>query len=331
MKNIAFWIGAFLLLFLTQLSQPAIAVTPPLKVADFVTSYDLAQPKLFWNTRPICIPTIAGVEADSDYAEIIRRVPTYGGLFLWRTLYYDEVGSICTQQVLDFRSNLIADANYVYWMSHSYGGIVRLSVNANAGDPPELLNDDVSGYSELAHDADRIFVLTDASEIWNISKASGSGFRRVANAGPNAYNLQTDGKYFYWITNGTLKRLTPSGPYILPIPSLAGGVTGYYPEGPTNNLCGINPIKFCPAEYVFIAQGHKIIRYNNLSSGSTITVYTSSDTSALIYSLVSTSPMLLGSGLFFLESRQEDCGQLFCNYKNHLIRTGRSGGTVSTI
>ena len=170
MKKLAFWTGAFLFLFLTQASLPAIAATQPLKLADFVSTYNHAEPKLFWYTRPTCTPTIAGAQADSDYAEIIRRVPTYGGLLLWRTLYYEEVGSICTQQTLDFRSNLIADDNYVYWMSDSQGGVVRLSVNANEGDPPELLSDDVSGYSELAHDADRIYVLTDAAEIWIINK-----------------------------------------------------------------------------------------------------------------------------------------------------------------
>lgn len=330
MKNTVQKTGIIIVLILISFCflQPATADAAPLKLADYVTSYDIASPKLFWYSRPTCTVT-KGAEDETD-SEIIRRVPTYGGLFLWRTLYNENVGSVCTQQTLDVRSNLIADEEYVYWMSHSFGGLVRLSVNANEGDLPELLNDDVSGYSELAHKGDKIAVLTnaDTQQIWVIDKTTGVGFRRIYDAGPNARNLQiqSDGRFLYWVTNGTLRRVTTSSGLAI-ITTLATGVTGYYPEGPSSYICSIMPLEFCDAEYVFIAQGDTVIR-RNMKDNAVITVYTSTESSAVIYSLYSyPSSLLVSNGLYFLESRQES-GGMFLNYRSHLIRTGRSSSST---
>jgi len=300
--------------------------TPYTLVASGVTRYDIAAPKLFWYTQPPCNPTAAAAPMATIYAETIRRIPTYGGLT--RKLYYEEVNSSCPQQVLDFRSNIVADDSYVYWMSHGYGGVVRLSTSANVGDAPELLSDAVSGNAELAEYGDYVYAMsTTGGGIWRINKASGAANKIVTDPGDPPRNLQTDGKYVYWIDSGALKRIPVGGSLI--ILTIATGVTGYYPEGSQFRFCYPPPCENT-TEYVFIGQGDQVVRYNNIG-GTTTTIYTSSDSSASIHSLVSEYGGIFGpSRLFFVESREVSC-DMFCTYDNRLMRTGRAPGGAEDV
>jgi hypothetical protein len=108
--------------------------------------------------------------------------------------------------------------------------------------------------------------------------------------------------------------------------TIATGVDGYYPEGRRSRFCLPDP---CYTEYVFIGQGGDVVRYNNLD-GSTTHLYTSTDPTAIVYSLVSYySGWVSGiSQLFFLESHEVSCPPPpgFCTYQDVLIRTNRSSG-----
>ncbi|GAB4274790.1 MAG: BACON domain-containing carbohydrate-binding protein [Deferrisomatales bacterium] len=304
----------------------ASSAADPVLLADGSVDFHLAEPKLFWLTQPACIPTIASVGAQAEaYAEVVRRVPSYGGRP--RTLYYEEVGSICGQQDLDVLSNLVADDDYVYWMSEHAGGLVRLPVTAHEGDLPELLSSAVTGPCELAQDASSLFVLSPTQGVWRIAKAGGLATQRTGTPSGSVHSLQTDGQYLYWIDAGSLRRLSVSGravPYFL-APVIATGVTAYFPEGHRLSHCILNPPECFFTEYVFIAQGNRILRYDNLT-GSTTTVYTSPESGGVVHELVS-DPLLFAGDLYFFESRRVDCGELLCNYDDLLFRTGRGGGT----
>jgi hypothetical protein len=302
--------------------------TPDTLVAERVTHYDIAAPKLFWYEWSQCVtpPTATPTEAPAayDYAEAIRRIATYGGLV--RTLYYEEVVYPACQD--DFLSNIVADDNYVYWMSQGYGGVVRLSTSANIGDAPELLSTSVSGYAELAQDSDYVYTMsTTGSGIWRISKASGAANQVVTSPGASPRNLQSDGKYVYWIDSGALKKISVGGGSAL---TIATGVTGYYPEGRQLWYCIIGQGCYY-TEYVFIGQSDQVVRYDNLTGDTSDPIYTSADSSASIHTLVSEYGGILGpSRLFFVESREVSC-DMFCTYDNRLIRTGRGGGTADTL
>ncbi len=304
----------------------------PVELTDEVSTYDIAEPKLYYSTSPVCNPTITSADITPQAvfdAEIIRRVPTYGGLK--RTLFRNNVSSTCGQQLLDFSSNIIGDDNYVYWLSKSSGAIVRLSSNANEGDIPEILGGSFIGPVELTDDEDSIYIMTTNAGIWRVNKSDGSAQRLFTSAGESPRNFQTDGKYLYWIDFASgakrLLRIAKSGPSLLAF-IIATGVNGYHPEGRVLSHCIPIPFQCFFSEYVFIGKGHQIVRFNNIGGDST-TVYTSSDTSAIIYSLTST-PVALAGRLFFYESRVESC-PFFCIYNNFLIRIGRGGGIPETL
>src|SRR5690349_12019123 len=130
----------------TALAEPASAapadvgdVTP--LVTDGVTSFALASEKVFWHLNPLCR------RAGSDPA-VINRIPGRGGAVRQIFAREDPRGlSICNPYRII--SNIVADDDYLYWVDSS--GLVRLSVNANPGDQPELLNPNVAAdYVELA-------------------------------------------------------------------------------------------------------------------------------------------------------------------------------------
>lgn len=302
-------------------SSPAPQDTPTTLVGWGVTRYDLAAPKLFWHTQPPPCPPPGALQ--QDYIEEISRIATYGSMT--RTLYSEDVG--CDH---DVRSDLVADDDYVYWVDRTRG-VVRLSVEANIGDQPEVLSDVVTGYAYLAQDDDYLFVVPmGGGSIYRIRKTDGSSFVRVTDPGTSPRNLQADGKYVYWVTGGELKRIAREGVPAF-IVTIASGVSGYYPEGRKLSYCIIDPPQCFYTEYVFIGQGRDVVRYNNLT-GDTTPLYTSPDSTARVYSLASYTTGLFGvSQLFFLESREVYCDPNppgFCTYHDVLVRTDRApGGT----
>ncbi len=295
---------------------------PTTLVPQGVTDYDLAEPKLFWHTKPGDCPPPKGAPGQT-YFERIARIATYGGIT--RTLYYQE--TTCGSS--DLRSNIIADDNYLYWMSTSYGGVVRLSTNANVGDPPELLSSAVSGNAELAQDDTYVYALSKmGAGLLRIRKSDGAAYLRVSDPGTSPHSVQADGKYVYWITAGQLKRMVSEGFGV--VYTIASGVIGYYPEGRKLLFCIIDPPQCYYTEYVFFGQGNQVVRFNNLDAGSTV-IYTSGDSTGRVYSLATHYGGWLGpSHLFFFESREISCDP-FCYYNDILFRMDRGGGAADAL
>jgi len=302
--------------------------TPTTLVSSGVTSYDLAAPKLFWYTWSGCVtpPTARGATSN-DHVERISRIATYGGLT--RTLWENDVAyPQCQDDVAS--TNIVADDAYVYWVSHAYGGVVRLSTDANPGDPPELLNDVISGPSELAQDDGNVYVMSKTGGgIYRLSKSSGSRETVSSNPGASPHNLQADGRYVYWITGGELKRVVRTGTLKL-IWTITSGVTGYYPEGRRVSYC--HPGGSCvEVDYVFIAKGRRVVRYNNLDDTTSDPIYASNSRSASIHTLVTDPSAFLFGHVFLIESREVSC-DMFCTYENMLVRLEhRGGGTAETL
>lgn len=296
-----------------MIQEPAAPLdTPFTLVAEDVTDYHLHAPKLFWLTSPLCQPTAPepGIPDQNYTDEIISRIATYGSPI--RQLFFNQVGSTCGQQNLQIRSNIAADADYVYWFNQN--GLMRLSTDANAGDPPEVLSAQVTGfYGEVADDADNVYTLnTSNGEIWKVSKADGAA-QHIVTAQATPSNLSTRGGYLYWLDSGDLKRYDVDAPSVTVLDS---GVTGYHSEGRRI---------FPQTHYVFYAKGHQIFRRNNIDESTSGPLYTAADGDTIIHTLTTDF-----TGLFFFEARQVTCGSFFC-YQDVLRRTSRGGGPVDTL
>lgn len=299
--------------------------TPTALVSSGVTYFTLAAPKVFWYTTvPPCPPT-APAESQApmvQYPETIKRVATYGSQV--RTLYY-ELRDCNQWQVL---SNIVADADYLYWLGPV--GMMRLSTNANPGDQPEIVNALVDAPGELAIASDRIYAIhnntgggsTEVSYVWK------DNHQKVHLSYPGNYasDLQTDGEFVYYLVGGNLIRLEPG---VNTGEILTNGVTGYYPEGSRLLFCSIDPFQCFFSNNVYVGKGRFVYIYNNNNDtlGGT-PIYTSVDSSAVIYDLVTDF-----SNLFFFERRTIPCSPQPCFSSSTYVlnRILRGGGSEAAL
>jgi hypothetical protein len=150
----------------TPQDTQAVNDTPAILVDSGVSSYDIADSKLFWHTNAYCPPPVpetapARTEAEEDPV-LIRRIPVYGGIT--RTLFEkndprppDECNPY------EIRSNVVSDGDYVYFADED--GLQKLSVNANPGDTPTFMTDKIVSTAndnvvELAVGDDAVYALT---------------------------------------------------------------------------------------------------------------------------------------------------------------------------
>jgi Viral BACON domain len=302
--------------------QPAVAGpitpqdTPTALVGGGVSSYTLAAPKIFWHTGVPPCPPAAVAQPAAPYTESISRIATYGSSV--RQIYAE--GRNCSQgQVL---SNVVADADYIYFLTST--ALMRLSTNANPGDAPQIVNALVSGYGELANASDRTYYLNYSGNNSYIGYVLKSNNQRVPLTayGRSASSLSTDGQYVYYIVGGVLYRLKPGVDAGV---SIATGVSGYYAEGQRLSFCSISPPNCFFTNNVYVGQGRNVRIYNNNTSTLGAPIYTSSDTTAQVYNLVTDF-----SHLFVYERVQTTCN-LFCNYNDVLYRMGRGGSSPTPI
>jgi hypothetical protein len=298
--------------------------TPLALVSDEpIDGFTLAAPRLFWWQRATCVPTLAALEPVDELSEAISRIATHGSDA--RRLYYrsgEEVGSRCGLQDIQFspRSNLIADEDYLYWISGD--GLVRLPTDANPGDEPEVFNaalDSNSG-AELVQDADEIFALlrggseNQIMSIRRIAKSNGTANTLFFNltTGDTVQQLALDSEYLYWLADGTLQRydLAAGGSAV----ALTNDVLSFFSEGQRGNT-----------HYVYISKGYRLYRYNNQNDSLSAALYTSPDSDARIHEITGD-----GSSVFFFERRPLACDS-FCHYNSLLIRTNRSLGSPATL
>ena len=165
-------------------AQPAGAPATPQDTAfnlvpSDVSSFSLvpADYKVFWNSAPpLCLPLAPQAPATTD-GELISRIASYGSQV--RQLY-DDFTCSGSPKIL---SNIIADSDYVYFTTSN--GLMRLSVDANVGDAPELMNGLYGVNAELAQDDNNIFVLeVDNQEIELVPKGTAvNGYHGVSETG----------------------------------------------------------------------------------------------------------------------------------------------------
>jgi hypothetical protein len=290
--------------------------TPTGLVGSGVSSYTLAAPKIFWHTGvPACPPASAVQPAAAPYTEAISRIASYGSSI--RQLYAE--GRNCGQGQIS--SNIVADASYVYFLTST--ALMRLSTNANPGDTPQIVNALVSGYGELADGGDRTYYLRYSGNntyIGYVLKSNNQYVSLTAYGTTSSGNLSTDGQYVYYIVGGALYRLKPGVDAGV---SIVTGVSGYYAEGRRLTFCLIDPPQCFYSNNVYVGKGSQVFVYNN-NNGSlgASPIYTSADSTAGVFSLVTDF-----SKLFLIESRS--CGTFCSTYA--LIRTGRGGGQVDPL
>ena len=135
--------------------------TPDTLVGSGVGDYTVAAPKVFWHLRTCDQkpPALANATAATNApnapviipdSESISRIAVQGSET--RQLYSASVAGFCGALAHIANANMVADANYIYWVTDQ--GLVRLSTNANPGDTPQVFNKDLTSYyaAELAID-----------------------------------------------------------------------------------------------------------------------------------------------------------------------------------
>src|SRR5438309_1545590 len=116
-------------------AAPQAPADTPFPLVSGVNDYTLTPPKLYLHVKPTCNPALAAGPATNTTTESISRVAVQGSAP--RTLYSNVVGPTCPQQTLSIQSNVVADANYVYWTSAC--SVMRLSTFGSVRDAPGLL------------------------------------------------------------------------------------------------------------------------------------------------------------------------------------------------
>ncbi len=321
----------------------AAAEPPTALVPGGVTNFALAAPKIFWHTAAECPlpppgaqvygPVAAaddesGSGAAAEDPEVITRIATYGSAA--RQLFFSNAPrppDVCNPYKF-YSPNIVADDSSVYWVDAT--GLVRLSTNANVGDPPQLLSGAINGKdgrypAELAIDLNHVLAITydrdGNSIVWQVNKSDGSP-AVLAVTTRMALNLTTDGDFVYWVEvpGRDLRRFSPADSSVI---TIASAVTGYYAAGLRFGCVGFECFR---NQSVYIAQFAQVIVYDNLDGSTSRPVYVSSDPAAEIYALTHD-----GDSLFVFEDRPIPCfpEPCFPDHNNVLIRQTR--GVVSAL
>ena len=296
---------------------------PDTLVPSGVSSFTVASSKVFWYTSHDQCPPALAAQA-TGYSEIISRVAVQGSET--RQLYNVDTG--CSLYTV--RSNIVADADYIYWANAS--GVVRLSTSANVGDQPQVLSAAAAGSVELAIDKDAVYAL----RVSGISPSYTSTVRRIAKADGATTTLATRSAYatslqvshafsvisgasdhVYWLESGLLTRYNLAGGAI---DQIARGVAAFYAEGGVTSCSNIACVT---SDRVYFSTGSQVSYYNNYSD-STTPVYTSAER---VYSLTTD-----GKNLFMLEEHFVPCSPSPCfggSSTDYLTRRprGASGAT----
>ncbi len=108
--------------------------------------------------------------------------------------------------------------------------------------------------------------------------------------------------------------------------TIATAVTGYYPEGQRLIACTINPAQCFFSNNVYVAKSRSIYIFNNNNNTLGAAIYTSVDTTAVVYGLTTDF-----SRLFFFERRQGSPCSPFCPtiHRGHARNTQRQFGRAA--
>jgi len=314
MKRQQFLLVPLLIALFFTWSTPGFAqggTEPTVLVDENVQRIDVEDGKAWWWWVSTCIPGAAVTAAEiNTRVSDINRIPTVGGLT--RSIFtQDETNLGCGDWSSEIRSNVVFDADFAYWMSSEYDGLVKLSVEANEGDEPTLVYNGQGNAKEIAERGDYVWLMDESYGIVRVNKGTGAAneVTSVVQLGGPARDLQVDADFVYWNQNGFLKYQTASGGAGS---GIANGTTGY-----TVDLC--DAIR-CRGNLVFVAQGGQI-RLQDVSAGTVgLPIYTSPINGAAVVEMTVDE-----ANIYFWERRPVGC-EPFCTYDYGLYRMSRTGG-----
>lgn len=296
------------------LRQNAGGDPPTILVSHDVGDIYVQNAKVWWWYQLPCIPT-AAPEGDIRLEEI-SRIATTGGMT--RTAWFNEGSAVCTQYDGDLNSNVVADDEYLYWLSEFADGLVRLSVEANPGDAPEEFYSAQDTASQIEERGNYVYLLSSTYGIIRVNKSTGAAntIINAATAGAGARDLQVSDEFLFWRNNSGFR-----------VANFGGQGDGYNGSGvyiAENTLCP--PGGPCPGtEYAFLAVGETLRRYNVDSGTIGGVLYDSPITGATISNITVDE-----NRLYWIEARETSCNP-FCQYSYSLWRMNRTGGTASLL
>ncbi len=317
---------------------------PDTLISSDVSDFTIAAPKLFWSTHSLGCPVpLAASSADTPPApkspanvpndEYVRRISIYGSE---TRIVWQNITTVCaTSHIL--ASNIAADSDFIYWTTGS--ALMRQSTNANASDAPEVVTTEISGTTELAIDSVYVHVLKAlgssgnyTAKVWSVKKSDKAVTPLVTRTGLTSYpnsiasssGSRVSAAYIYWREGNVLMRYSPT---TSAIGSIAASVSNYYAEGPTT-FCLL--VSCMTSDYVFIANGASITRFNNVDSASDGVIYTAPANHTVQHINSDRSKLFLN--LRETLACPPDPDPCFNSYTDHLYRRGRnSTGTTDLL
>lgn len=291
---------------------------PVTLVAEDVAYSTVQKAKVWWWYIEPCLPTDLSGEGLTRVEEI-SRIATTGGII--RTVFAHDVSSpYCGDWSRELLSNVTVDDHDLYWMSNERNGLSKLAVEANVGEESTLVYSGQATADEVEERGDSVYLMDDLYGIVSVNKTTGVGTNifTASELGGSAKHLQISDEYVFWNQGGNLKigDTAGFGRY-----TIASGVTGYVSE---NSLC--EPGGLChTTEYVFVAQGEQIRRYDVDTSAFSAVLYDSPVTGSRVVEITVDDDYI-----YFFERRTAGC-DLFCSYNYGLYRVSHTGGTASLL
>jgi hypothetical protein len=270
-RFVAMGMSLFLLLGIVSAVGAFEPITPtdePEPVVTQATDYYIQAPKLFYLYNPPCAPILGleqsesgaqstpstsgrdgtpasneGEGMDSPVTQFVGRTAVYGAPL--REMYDYTFDSFCNPpDDPDIISDIVADADYVYWISNQQDALVKISEDRLDWEStlPDVVYAHTAQSSELVLVGDNIYMLqtgfvTDG--LYRVNKNTGAATQLLTagQVGTNPNNLQTDGEYLYWrYWTGSQWDLRA---YDLDVPgteTLANDVMSYYPVAGNRRL-----------------------------------------------------------------------------------------------
>jgi hypothetical protein len=286
--------------FRPSLLPEASNAVPDVLSANYVSDFTVWDTVAYYHTLPDSCPLANQPGAPSAYFEIIGRTPMLGGYHRW--LYYREVSCGTT----DVLSNLVADAQYVYYVSAAQGGLVRISKEANYLDTPQFMvgGPEISGRGYLTQLGSRLYFLK----------------YRPGNIGSLYYIDKTNFEYNVLVP---LACLDPCGKAVVTFDYYyivsQNDLVRYRTDDLEYYLVEENISGFDATDYtIWFAKGNAIYLHENQYENE-YPIHISSEASALTY-----DPVLGGNYIFFREHRGNLCAPFRCDHK-FLMRVAWEG------
>jgi hypothetical protein len=305
----------------SPMALPSAPSENPTPIAAGVSQFTTAGQVFYWSTEPqVCTP--------GDSTTYIRRTRTTG----WEPRTVFERFPFSGPCPYRLYSNLMADAQYLYWVAAS--GLVRFPLDAHPLSDPETILAYPGEHSELVMDETHIYGYN-GGHLWRVEKANPANNSAIGYNGPEtARNLQWDGTslFMIWGPDNWLIEYPLGGASHI----IASGVASYVATGP-ELICQGSPPTCAEHRYTYYTAGHHLLRYNHFDGGRD-TVYISTPPTgqvSQIYAVTAAEPSVPTPGLtrdvFFFEKRWIPGGGFVIPSDDFLVRLRSGVGAPDTL